>query len=148
MPKLTALQFADAGLDLLAGCTGRSWGISTGQSRAQWEAFEQQLQRFQAGVDQRGGPFLMGSEVSLADLIYMPFMERFAVAMPAFTPYDPCDACDGRIGEWLVAMRQLECCQMAAPDQKLFLQALKQERSLDFFDFTTYKAHQLHPHLQ
>ena len=43
----------------------RSWGISTGQSRAQWEAFEQQLQRFQAGVDQRGGPFLMGSEVSL-----------------------------------------------------------------------------------
>ena len=55
----------------------------------------------------------------------MPFMERFAVAMPAFTPYDPCDACDGRIGEWLAAMRQLECCRLAAPDQKLFLQALK-----------------------
>jgi len=60
-----------------------------------------------------------------ADLIYMPFMERFATAMPAFMPYDPCDACDGRIGEWLAAMRQLECCQMAALDQKLFLQALK-----------------------
>jgi hypothetical protein len=60
-----------------------------------------------------------------ADLIYMPFMERFAIAMPAFTLHDPCDACDGRIGEWLAAMRQLECCQMAAPDQNLFLQALK-----------------------
>ncbi|KAL0019623.1 hypothetical protein WJX77_004229 [Trebouxia sp. C0004] len=141
-------KFASAGLDLLAGRTGRSWGIGTGQSTAQWEAFEQQLQRFQASVDQSGGPFFMGSELSLADLIYMPFMERFATAMPAFTPYDPCDACDGRIGEWLAAMRQLECCSLAAPDQKLFLQALKQESSLDFFDFTTYKAHQLHPHLQ
>jgi len=57
-----------------------------------------------------------------ADLIYMPFMERFAIAMPAFTSHDPCD---GRIGEWLAAMRQLECCQMAASDQNLFLQALK-----------------------
>ena len=60
-----------------------------------------------------------------ADLMFMPFMERFAIAMPAFTPYDPCTACDGTMGYWLAEMEQLECCQMAAPDQELFLHALR-----------------------
>ena len=55
----------------------------------------------------------------------MPFMERFAIAMPAFSPYDPCTACDGTIRDWLAAMRQLDCCQKASPDADLFLQALK-----------------------
>jgi len=60
-----------------------------------------------------------------ADLIYMPFMERFAVAMPAFTPYDPCAACDGIMGDWLYEMQQLKCCQIAAPDHDLYLQAIR-----------------------
>ena len=55
----------------------------------------------------------------------MPFMERFAIAMPEFTPYDPSQACDGKIEQWLTEMRKLECCQKAAPDAKLFLQAIK-----------------------
>ena len=60
-----------------------------------------------------------------ADLMYMPFMERFALAMPVFTQYDPCAACDGSIGDWLAQMQGLECCQQAAAHPYLFLQALR-----------------------
>jgi len=60
-----------------------------------------------------------------ADLIYVPFMERFAIAMPAFTPYDPCATCDGTMADWLYEMEQLECCQIAAPNHDLYLQAVR-----------------------
>ena len=57
--------------------------------------------------------------------MYMPFMERFAIAMPHFTSFDPCAACDGSIGDWLYEMQQLECCQIAAADHDLLLHVLK-----------------------
>ena len=38
------------------------------------------------------------------DLLYRPFMERFALAIPVFTQYNPCDACDGIVATWLEAM--------------------------------------------
>lgn len=59
------------------------------------------------------------------DLLYFPFMERFALAMPEFTGYDPCDACDGVMSAWLEAMMQLTSCQLASPDAKLFQQAIR-----------------------
>ena len=55
----------------------------------------------------------------------MPFMERFAIAMPAFTPYDPCAACDGTMADWLCEMEQLQCSQIAAPDHDMYLQAIR-----------------------
>ncbi|KAL0041868.1 hypothetical protein WJX79_007212 [Trebouxia sp. C0005] len=143
------LGFIKAGLNLLAGNDSRGlWQIGTGQTQAQWKAFEQELEAFQDAIKESGGPFLLGSEVSLADLIYMPFMERFAIAMPAFTPYDPCAACDGLMADWLWEMEQLECCQIAAPDHDLYLQAIRQWRSLEFYKHNTFEAFQLHPHLQ
>ncbi|KAL3135361.1 hypothetical protein ABBQ32_007549 [Trebouxia sp. C0010 RCD-2024] len=117
--------FVSAGMDLLAGATGRHWQIGTKQSQQQWEAFEQHLTVFQDAIKRSGGPYLMGSEVSLADLLYFPFMERFALSMPEFTGFDPCDACDGIMSDWLEAMGHLTCCQLASADDKLFQQALR-----------------------
>jgi hypothetical protein len=38
-------------------------------------------------------------------------------------------------------------CQTAAPSKDKFGEALKQHKSLDFFDYVTYDAFQVHPHL-
>ena len=55
----------------------------------------------------------------------MPFMERFALAMPEFTDYDPRAACDGVVAAWLEALQKLGCCRQASANEKLFLQALR-----------------------
>lgn len=55
----------------------------------------------------------------------MPFMERFALALPEFTSYDVRGACGGSIGRWLDAMQELHCCQVAAAEPQLLLQALR-----------------------
>ena len=60
-----------------------------------------------------------------ADLLYMPFMERFALALPDLTASDLRPACEGIMKPWLEAMGQLACCQQAFPDSKLFQQALR-----------------------
>lgn len=46
-------------------CVYRHWQIGTKQSQQQWEAFEQHLTVFQDAIKRSGGPYLMGSEVSL-----------------------------------------------------------------------------------
>ena len=60
-----------------------------------------------------------------ADLLYLPFMERFALALPTLTSSNLVDACNGVMLPWLEAMGKLECCQQACPDHKLFQQALR-----------------------
>ena len=62
-----------------------------------------------------------------ADLLYLPFVERFALALalPSLTSSDLANACQGVMSPWLEAMRQLECCKQACPDHKLFQQALR-----------------------
>ena len=80
------------------------------------------------------------------DLIYYPFAERFALAMPEFTGLDVHKTSQAVSG-WLEVMEDRPAVQMASPKADLFLAALKKERSLDFFDFKTYKANQLLPHI-
>ncbi|BDA48804.1 probable protein IN2-1 homolog B [Coccomyxa sp. Obi] len=135
-----------AGLSLLAGRSGRSWGIGEGQSEAQRRSFEAQLRRLDGVLSKFGGPFLFGERVSLADLIIFPFMERFALAKE-FTGYDVHDALGGSIGAWLSSMAERPSCKMASANSTLLLEAFRKHRSLDFFDYTTYMATELHPHL-
>ena len=47
------------------------------------EAFEAQLDALDAAVGEAGGPFLAGSDFSLADCMYIPMMERWAVQVRA-----------------------------------------------------------------
>lgn len=38
-------------------------------------------------------------------------------------------------------------CQTAAPDEEKLAEAFRQHKSLDFFDYVTYDAFKVHPHL-
>ena len=80
------------------------------------------------------------------DLIYYPFAERFALAMPKFAGLDMHKTSQA-ISDWLDVMQDRPAVQLASPKADLFLAALTKERSLDFFDFRTYKANQLLPHI-
>ena len=72
----------------------------------------------------------MGEAMDLclqADLILQPFLERFALAMPEFAGYDVRQALDGSLAVWLSAMADRPSCQIASPDPKLFLSAMRCE---------------------
>ena len=81
------------------------------------------------------------------DLIYYPFAERFALAMPKFAGLDM-HGTSQAVSGWLGVMEGRPAVQMASPKADLFLAALTKEKSLDFFDFKTYKADQLLPHIK
>jgi hypothetical protein len=60
--------------------------------------------------------------------------------------YDVSAALGGSIGAWLAAMDARPSCGVTAADSALLLKAYKRHMSLDFFDYDTYTAFQLHPH--
>lgn len=138
--------FSEAGLAIMAGRTGRYWGIGSGASASQKKDFEAALKK--AIVDpikESGGPYLMGSEVSLADLAVYPFVARFAVGAPEFAGYGVRTALGGVAGEWLRAMRERASGAVTTADDAALLKAYQTHRSLDFFDYDTYLATALHP---
>lgn len=133
-----------AGLDLMAG-RGRSWGIGSGQSASQIAAMDAALGELAAAAAASGGPFLFGSSPTLADINCYPFVKRYAVAA-ALTGYDVAAAAGGAIGRWLAAMDCRPSAATTASEPGLLLEAFRKHRSLDFFDFSTYTAFELHPH--
>ena len=60
-----------------------------------------------------------------ADLVLQPFMERFALAMPAFASFDVHSTGRGRVGAWLQTMAEAPSCKIASPDPELFLAAVR-----------------------
>ena len=71
--------------------------------------------------------------------MYMPSMECFASVMPMFTDYDPLGACDYDILNWLEAMEQLECCQLASPNAERLLQAVRQVLASQSFSRCSFR---------
>lgn len=134
-----------AGLDLMAGKTGRYWGIGSGQSSGQRSAFEAELRQLAASLQQHGGPFLLGQQPSLADINLYPFLKRFDVGMRKLCGYDVSAALGGSIGEWLLAMDARPSCTATASDPALLAKAYEKHMCLDFFDYHTYTCFQLHP---
>lgn len=124
---------------------GRHWGIGGGQSAAQKAALEAQLGQLAAALERHGGPFLLGADVSLADIVAAPFIRRFAVAAPLIG-YDVRAAGGGAVGRWLDALDARPSGAAAAADPSLLLEAFRKHRSLDFFDYDTYRCFELHPH--
>ncbi|KAL4451687.1 hypothetical protein ABPG75_007349 [Micractinium tetrahymenae] len=112
-------KVVSAGLDLMAGKTGRYWGIGGGQSAAQRSAMDAALQGLAGSLSKHGGPFLLGAAPCLADIAVYPFAKRFAVAAPL--------------------------TGTTAADPGLLLQAFRKHMSLDFFDYDSFNAFQLHP---
>lgn len=124
---------------------GRHWGIGRGQSEAQKAALGAQLDSLAAAVQKHGGPFLLGPDITLADILVYPFIQRFAVASP-LTGYDVGGAAGGAVGRWLAAINERPSAAATAADPALLLEAFKRHSSLDFFDYDSYTAFQLHPH--
>lgn len=142
-----ANRFASAGLSFLAGKHGRSWGISHGHSNAQRDAFDAQVAELTRLLRSSGGPFLLGSAISLVDLAYLPFAERFEIGLRDFCDYDMSSAHGGAVGRWLEAARERRYASGSpSPDRELFSEALRRHQSLDFFDYVTYGPYDLHPH--
>ncbi|GMH40021.1 hypothetical protein BSKO_07925 [Bryopsis sp. KO-2023] len=136
-----------AGLGLLGGSTSHMWGVGSSPTDAQISAFESSLNVIEEGFDRFGGPYLVGNKVTLADISIFPFIERFALAFPEFSGYDPRECCNGKLGAWLDTMQNQKASQVTMANRDLLLDALRSHKSLDFFDYVTYPISRLHPHI-
>lgn len=139
---------SEAGLSFLSGRNGRYWGIGSGHTDSQRAEFESALKK--AIVDpiqsSNGGPFLMGEQLTLADIAVFPFVKRYQVACREFcSGYDVSSVLHGVVGKWLDAMGQRSAVQITSASDELLLKAYKKHSSLDFFDYDSYSATELHP---
>ncbi|CAI5466459.1 unnamed protein product [Closterium sp. Yama58-4] len=128
-----------AGLAMVAG-SERLWAINTkrgsrggGNARVQGE-WRKALDSLEEAVRQSQGPFLMGADLSLADVVLFPFLARFQLVTEGirgelFAPDHPL------VTQWMAAMWQQPSARRTFPDRDRFLLALKQYASLDYFDF-------------
>lgn len=123
----------------------RYWGIGSGASQAQRQAFEAALRPLHNSLQRHGGPFLAGQQPSLADVVYYPFAKRFDLGARRFSGYDMHAALGGSVGGWLEAMGRRESARITTADDALLLAAYEEHKCLDFFDYTTYDVFQLHP---
>lgn len=89
----------------MAGSTGHSWGIGSGATPPQLRRFEASLAPLAAALAASGGPFLAGGQLSAADAVLYPFVERFALALSLFHGYDLAAFDGGSVAAWLVRGR-------------------------------------------
>ncbi|KAK9867166.1 hypothetical protein WJX84_010666 [Apatococcus fuscideae] len=140
-------SIVSSGLSLASGSDSRSWGIGSRPTGAQRKAFESSLQALSTSLEQHGGPFLLGPQLTLADLVLLPFMERFDLVTREFLGMRLETMHGGRVQAWLEGLRQRPSCRTASADRRLLLEAYREHRSLDFFDYQTYSAAACHPQL-
>lgn len=136
----------EAGLALVAGSTGRYWGIGAGQTAAQRAALQQRLRPLGEALQASGGPYLLGKDVTLADLAVFPFLRRYDLIMRSVL--QGCDAAavlGPQVGGWLQAMGAREACGVTAAADALLLSAYRKHRCLDFFDYDSYGVFDCHP---
>ncbi|WIA08730.1 hypothetical protein OEZ85_008154 [Tetradesmus obliquus] len=136
-----------AGLDIVAGSTAYQWGIGRQPSTAQVQRFEQQCSQLRSALQQHGGPYLCGAQPTLADVALLPFFERFRLALQLFQDYDLAGVQGGAVTQWMDHLHKQPWCQTAVPDEEKLAEAFRQHKSLDFFDYVTYDAFKVHPHL-
>lgn len=132
----------NAGLNLVAGC-GRSWGIARGQSAAQWRRFEEVCAELEAALRQHGGPYLLGQQLTLADLLVFPFLRRFHLALQSIGSAPLA----GPLVTWIEAVASRPAAHLAAGDATKWLAALSRHESLDWFDYEHVGVADLHPAL-
>ncbi|KAI8476296.1 MAG: hypothetical protein J3K34DRAFT_455842, partial [Monoraphidium minutum] len=77
-----------AGLDAVGGATSHAWGIGSGAAPSQLSRLEAALAPLTGALASGGGPFLAGPELSAADAVIYPFLERFDLALRLFHGYD------------------------------------------------------------
>ncbi|CAM9617532.1 unnamed protein product [Chrysoparadoxa australica] len=53
-------------------------------NRSQQGAFEETMDRVNQALEDQGGPYFMGKDISLVDCMYAPFLERMAASLPYY----------------------------------------------------------------
>jgi uncharacterized protein with NRDE domain len=82
-----------------------------------------------------------------ADVVVWPFVSRFVLAAREMCRLDIRNCCGVHVKAWVDLMAERGTCRETDPDPELFAKALRRERSLDFFDYSTYGVRALHPWL-
>lgn len=139
-------SFVSAGLNYVAG-TGRVWGISSGQTASQRASYEGQMRLLGDVLRGHGGTFLVAntSAPTVVDCAFYPFAHRFDLISRHILSDEELTE-DIQFLTWLRDMRSRDACKTTSADTPLLLQAFQNERSLDFFDYSTYGIFDLHPH--
>mmetsp|Transcript_5639 Transcript_5639/g.15786 ORF Transcript_5639/g.15786 Transcript_5639/m.15786 type:complete len:131 (+) Transcript_5639:35-427(+) len=121
------------------GCC-RYWGIGSGVTEQQLRSYHAVLRPLEGALEEHGGPFLIGPNVTQANVILFPFMERFDLIASKIYGRDAAAVTGQPIQAWLRAMKQRPSVSKASADPSLLLKAYQKHKCLDFFDFTTYGA--------
>ena len=137
-----------AGLDACSG-NSRYWGIGTRVSQNQLDNLAKSIDNLFDAKDSMNvsGEFLAGANMTLADINLFPFISRFEAAMEQAYGIRIDAFGDGRLRNWISAMRDRPSCKLTESDPDLLKTQYAKHSSLDFFDYSTYKMFSLHPHL-
>jgi glutathione S-transferase len=92
------------------------------------------------------GPYLAGPDVSLADVMIWPFIERAVMCAELFGPGNNAVEMEP-VSEWIAYMQQREAVKLAQPDARCMGAALRKTMRLDWFDYETTSISDTHPHL-
>lgn len=126
--------FVSAGLQFVGG----GWGFSRGApDPARRSRFARECEALGDLVDANGGPFLLGAEISVADIAVYPFAERFETAAREFKRTELRDLGGDGFGRWLDAMRRRPSVEGLRPDEDALLASWRRTMRLDYFDYET-----------
>ena len=126
--------FVSAGLQFVGG----GWGFSRGApDPARRLRFARECEALGDLVDANGGPFLLGREISVADIAVYPFAERFETAARESKRTELRDLGGDGFGRWLDAMRSRPSVESLRPDEDALLASWRRTMRLDYFDYET-----------
>ena len=152
--------FISAGLQYVGG----GWGFSRGTPGAtQTSRMTSEVVLLENIIAHNGGgPYLLGTEMTLADVVLYPFAERFELAIREFRGGgrelgemttttnseeeeeeeekeggDSSNARRGLFGEWLRVMAERDSCKRLRPDDDALLASWRRTMRLDYFDYET-----------
>ena len=134
--------FVSAGLQYVGG----GWGFSRGPpNEAASSRLEAEVAKVEDAIRRSAGgrgPFLMGAEITLADVILYPFAERFELAAREFKGRELRDMGGSGDGEnlfarWMAAMAQRDSVAGLRPDETALLASWRRTMRLDYFDYET-----------
>ena len=127
--------FISAGLQFVGG----GWGFSRGAPGArQADRMAAECERIESIIESNGGPYLMGAEVTLADLALWPFAERYELAMREFQGVElRAMGPSGSLGRWIDVMKSRPSVVGLKPDDDKLLASWRRTMRLDYFDYET-----------
>ena len=130
-------SFISAGLQFVGG----GWGFRRGApGPRQVDRMAVECERIERiiEINGSGGPYLMGSEVTLADLALWPFAERYELAMREFQGVELREmGPTGSLSRWIDAMRSRPSVVGLRPDDNKLLASWRRTMRLDYFDYET-----------